>query len=69
MRASPAASFSIFGPGTSTRQIGTSPWERSSSLITSLSCLSEGTSSWRCSTACLMRARVSPLDKARSLAA
>src|SRR5215213_11982122 len=67
MRASPAGALSIFGPGTSTRQIGTSPWERSSSRITSLSCLRAGTSSWRCSTACLIRVLVSPLDTRVSL--
>src|SRR5215210_1080848 len=62
IRASPAASFSIFGPGSSTRQIGASPRARSSSLITSLSCFSAGSSSWRCSIACAMRVLVSPLD-------
>src|SRR5215212_10827054 len=67
MRASCAGSLSIVGPGTSTRQIGTSPWERSSSRITSLSCLRAGTSSWRCSTACLIRVLVSPLDTRASL--
>src|SRR5215217_7165860 len=67
MRASPAGSFSTFGPGTSMRQIGTSPRARSSSRITSFSCLSAGTSAWRCSTACLIRVFVSPLDTRRSL--
>src|SRR5215217_7675060 len=67
MRASPAGSFSTFGPGTSMRQIGTSPRARSSSRITSFSCLSAGSSSWRCSTACLMRVLVSPLDTRSSL--
>src|SRR5215210_3774141 len=67
MRASPAGSLSIFGPGTSTRQIGTSPRARSSSRITSFSCLRAGTSSWRCSTACLISVLVSPLDTRRSL--
>src|SRR5215210_6734297 len=66
MRASPAGSLSIFGPGTSTRQIGTSPRARSSSRITSFSCLRAGTSSWRCSTACLISVLVSPLDTRRS---
>src|SRR5215210_2960515 len=67
IRASPAASFSIFGPGSSTRQIGTSPRARSSSLITSLSCRSAGSSSSRCSIACRMRVLVSPLDTRPSL--
>ena len=44
MRASPAGSLVISGPGTSTRQTGTSPRARSSSRITSLSCFSAGTS-------------------------
>src|SRR5829696_31083 len=67
MRASPAGSFEISGPGTATRQTGTSPCERSSSRTTSLSCLNDGTSCWRFSTACLIRALVSALDTEPSL--
>ena len=37
----------IFGPGTSTRNICTSPRPRSSSSKTSFSCASAGTSAWK----------------------
>src|SRR5262249_45951345 len=47
-RASPvAAALLIVGPGTSTRNIWTSPLPRSSSSKTSLSCARAGTSAWK----------------------
>src|SRR5436305_3224615 len=45
--------------------MGGSPRARSSSRITSFSCLRAGTSSPRCSTACAIRALVSVLDMVR----
>src|SRR4051794_20484172 len=61
-RASAAGSFEIFGPGTSTRQVGMSPRAKSSRRITSFSCLSDGTSSPKRSSAWVIWAFVSAVD-------
>src|SRR3954447_16096607 len=60
--ASEAMSRVIRGPGTSTRKSWMSPRPRSSSSITSRSCLSAGTSAWKLATASSIRALVSAVD-------
>src|SRR5215210_3236154 len=60
--ASEAMSRVIFGPGTSTRNSWMSPRPRSSSSITSRSCLSAGTSAWKFAMASSIRALVSAVD-------